>query len=175
MNPRTVLLALAATTVPYQAQIMAGATASDGAVEMQAATGGPAGAPGGVIMAAPGTPGAAAGGELDFNRLRQLIEESKKRPAATPEQQKVAILRELKLDRSPTGILAVRLEEARMKEAPATPVPARETPEQAVQRFQQEAQVFRRDVVLGRWDRVRDFMAALPKEVSAESYQVVWA
>ena len=175
MNPRIVLLALAATTVPYQAQIMAGATASDGAVEMQAATGGPAGAPGGVIMAAPGTPGAAAGGELDFNRLRQLIEESKKRPAATPEQQKVAILRELKLDRSPTGILAVRLEEARMKEAPATPVPAKETPEQAVQRFQQEAQVFRRDVVLGRWDRVRDFMAALPKEVSAESYQVVVA
>jgi len=171
MHSRSALLALAIVTVPLSAQD----PFASGGIVIENAAQGP------VIVEGAPPPGAVPAnptgpvGELDFNRLRQLIEESKKRPAPTPEQQKAGILKELKIDRSTTGILATRLEEARLKEAPATPKPEKETPEQAMQRFQQEAAVFRRDIVLGRWDRVREFLAALPKGSSGEAYQSIVA
>lgn len=168
MNTRSVLLTLAAFTpqLPAQDPFAAGGMVIEAAAQGPVIQAGVPLPPG----AAPVNPGGGAPGELDFNRLRQLIEESKKRPALTPEQQKAGILQQLKVDRSPTGILATRLEEARLKDAPIPPKPEDETPEQAIQRFQQEAAVFRRDVNLGRWDKVRDFLAALPKEISAEAY-----
>lgn len=171
MYSRPVLLTLAAFTPVLSAQdpFAAGVVieAAQGAIVQEGAV-----VPPGAVPANPSDQGqgGAPAGELDFNRLRQLIEESKKRPAPTPEQQKAAVLQELKIDRSPTGILATRLEEARLKDQAIPPKPENETPEQAAQRFQQEAAVFRRDVNLGRWDKVRDFLAALPKEVSAEAY-----
>jgi hypothetical protein len=196
MQPRLVLLALAALTVPHHAQQ---------AVQLQLATERvpagvvkPAGAAEGAILADGAVmPAAGAGGELDFNRLRQLIEQSKNRPAPTPAQQKQAILRELQFDRSVAGILATRLEEARAAE-PAKEVP-QEVPvpvpppavegqpqppapnadaakaQQEIEQFRQDAAIFRRDVVLGRWDKVKAFLAALPKESSGESYQMIVA
>lgn len=177
MHSRLILLTLAASTplVSHAQQAAAGAVIGT-VIEVQggevATIAPPDGAQVPAEAGAQAVPGAPGGmGEMDFDRLRQLIEESRKRPALTPEQQKANALRELKIDRSPTGILAAKLEEARIKDAAVPPKPENETPEQAMQRFQQEAAVFRRDVVLGRWDKVRDFMAALPKESSAEAYQ----
>jgi len=188
MYSRHVLLALAAATAPLAAQ---DPFAAAGGVVIESAEGGEVmvvpgpGVPPEMMDGAPGgAPGGGAMGELDFNRLRQLIEQSKKRPAPTPDQQKAGILRELKFDRSTAGILATRLEEARAKEpAPPEPVPGDEagplfgpeTPDKIVARFQQDAAVFRRDVVLGRWDRAKDFLAALPQESAGESYQMIVA
>lgn len=172
MNTRSVLLTLAAFTPPLlTAQIILADPFAPAPQEAAVVEGPPPQA--GPAEEAPVNPGGMPAGELDFNRLRQLIEESKKRPAPTPEQQKAGILQQLKIDRSPTGILATRLEEARLKDQAIPPKPEKETPEQAVQRFQQEAAVFRRDVNLGRWDKVRDFLAALPKELSGEAYNSI--
>lgn len=132
------------------------------------------------------------GGEVDFDRLRQMIEESKKRPAPSVEQQKMQMLQELRFDRSTAGILATRLEEARANAAPAPQPaaaangqpapPANGKPEEAnnekkqqeeLAKFRKDAQTFRRDVVLGRWDKVREFLAALPKEIAPEIYQTI--
>lgn len=165
MHPRPILLALSSLAIPASAQ---DPFASGGVVQLNEMASGPVAPAGG-----PQQQQAAAGGELDFNRLRQLIEESKKRPAPTPDQQKVAILQELKFDRSTAGILATRLEEARSKDEPAHPPAAKPTPQQVVDQFKKDAMVFRRDVVLGRWDRVRIFLAALPKESSGEMYEMI--
>ncbi|MES2659348.1 MAG: hypothetical protein V4689_12080 [Verrucomicrobiota bacterium] len=161
MQSRPVLIALAALAAPGIAQ-QASTIVIEG--NPQAVTAQP-GSP------QPGNP--ANGGDLDFDRLRQLIEESKKRPAPTPEQQKIAILRELAFDRSTTGILATRLEEAREKPSPEAKIEGKPTPEQEIEKFKKDAAIFCRDVVLSRWDRVRDFLAALPKESSGEIYQMI--
>ncbi|WP_035612055.1 hypothetical protein [Haloferula sp. BvORR071] len=136
----------------------------DGAVPM----------PDGAVQMIEGMPqGGGPGGEVDFNRLRQLIERSKKRPALTPAQQMVNILREQRFDRSPAGILATQLEEARDKEPAPQRVFGPESPQEFAARFQREAQLYRRDVVLGRWDKVREFLAALPQDSSAQAYQLL--
>ncbi len=168
MHSRLALLALASATTPLSAQIVIqGGDIIGGQSEVITIS--PENLPPGAVM--PG--GAAPAGELDFDRLRQLIEESRKRPDLTPDQQKLQILQELKFDRSTAGILATRLEEARAKETPAPPAGENPTPEQIIQQFRQDAAVFRRDVVLGRWDRVKDFLAELPKEVSGQAYQSI--
>ncbi|MCW1884594.1 hypothetical protein OKA04_07605 [Luteolibacter flavescens] len=256
MYSRTALITLAALTVPLSAQIIVQGGAVSGAV-----IGGVPGQPM-VIEVQDGEPaegmlppagamaalaaGGAEGGDVDFNRLRQMIEQSKNRPAPTVEQQKAGILRELQFDRSPAGILATRMEEAREAAAaknpqpahpappappapvappappvappaapavegvPATPeggmtpegapgvegavVPAPEvapapvappapqkpSPDAAkaqaeLEQFRKDAAVFRRDVVLGRWDKVKAFLAGLPPQLSAEAYQNVVA
>ncbi len=128
----------------------------------------------GVIVGSPaGQEGAAPGGELDFNRLRQLIEQSRKRPELTPGQQRLAVIRELRIDRSTAGILAAQVEDARAKESPAAEVPEEETPAQELERFKLGAQTFRRDVALGRWEKVREFLEAMPEDVKAEVYKVL--
>jgi hypothetical protein len=176
MYSRASFLALAALTVPVHSQIAVG-----GLVVEDSAPAGEAGPvmiipEGGAppMMVQPGGQAGPGGGEVDFERLRQMIEESKKRPAPTPAQQMAGALRELKFDRSNAGILATKLEEARDKEPRpevemAGPLPA----EQFMANFQKRAALFRRDVVLGRWDRVREFLASLPKESSGETYQMV--
>lgn len=122
----------------------------------------------------PGAPAAAP--EVDFDRLRQLIEQSRQRPEVTPEQKKIAALSELNFDRSPPGILATRLEEARAAKEPAPPAPAEnESAEQADARFARDAATFRRDVVLGRWENVRTFLGSLPKPVATTAYEVLVA
>jgi hypothetical protein len=199
MYSRSTLLAIASLATPLAAQVVVqGGLAipvDGGEIIVQEG-----GLPAGVVM--PPDAGPTAGGDVDFNQLRQLIEQSKKRPKPTPAQQKQAILRELQFDRSPAGILAVRLEESRAKD-PAPPAAAPQAPpadpaadappadappadappadaaaqaqaakeQQEIEQFRQEAAVFRRDVVLGRWDRVKDFLAALPQELASEAYQ----
>jgi hypothetical protein len=113
--------------------------------------------------------------EVDFDQLRQLIEQSRKRPEPTPEEKLIAQLAELSFDRSPPGILATRLEEARASKEPANPKPETESPEQSAARITREAAIFRRDVVLGRWENVRTFLAALPKPVAAKTYEILVA
>lgn len=197
MHSRSALIALAALTAPLSAQIVV-----QGGIMIEAADGQPVvvqpeGMPPGAVMPA-GAGGGGAAGDLDFNRLRELIEQSKNRPAPTPAQQKAAILQELQFDRSPAGILATRLEEARANEAPKEEPPAPPAPpvvpapegqpappsppspeavkaQQEIEQFRKDAAVFRRDVVLGRWDKVKDFLAALPKELSGEAYQAIVA
>ena len=128
MKSRRTLLLLATLTAPLSAQVLIQPSVTiegpDGEVivtegEMP---------PGLVLPPGAVVPGGAGGGgamgDLDFNRLRQLIEQSKNRPAPTPAQQKQAILRELNFDRSTSGILATRLEEARANAAPAEAPPA---------------------------------------------------
>ena len=118
MQSRLVLLALAALTAPHHAQQPS--TALGGPIRGASAAGPAAGNEAMVIPGPGGETG--SGGDVDFNRLRQLIEQSKNRPAPTPAQQKQAILHELQFDRSTAGILATRLEEARAAE-PAKEVP----------------------------------------------------
>lgn len=196
MHSRLALLTIATLTAPLFAQIVV----QDGDVLQESGGKTMVVPPGGLPPGATPGPGGAGGaaGDLDFNRLRELIEQSKSRPAPTVEQQKSGILRELQFDRSPAGILATRLEEARAnearKEAPpappvappappvppakpgATPAPPSPSPEavkaqQELEQFRKDAAVFRRDVVLGRWDKVKDFLGALPKGLSGEAYQ----
>lgn len=113
-------------------------------------------------------------GEIDFNRLRQLIDQSKARKAPTGPQLIMGVLREMRFDRGTAGILATRLEEAREKAEPAVePIFGPETQQQFTERYRKSAVVFRRDVVLGRWDKVREFIAALPQEASAPFYQML--
>lgn len=215
MSARLSILLLATLTAPLSAQVLIQPSVTiegpDGEVIVTEGE-----VPPGLVLP-PGAviPGGAGGGgttgDLDFNRLRQLIEQSKNRPAPTPAQQKQAILRELNFDRSTSGILATRLEEARANAAPAEappappvvppvpvpvpvpepapgaegapptpPAPPQPSPEalkaqQEIEQFRKDAAVFRRDVVLGRWDKVKDFLAALPKENSAEAYQTIVA
>ena len=193
MQSRLVLLALAALTAPHHAQQPS--TALGGPIRGASAAGPAAGNEAMVIPGPGGETG--SGGDVDFNRLRQLIEQSKNRPAPTPAQQKQAILRELQFDRSTAGILATRLEEARAAEPakevpPEVPVPVpppavegqpqppalnvdAAKAQQEIAQFLKDAMVFRRDVVLGRWDKVKAFLGALPKESSGESYQMMLA
>ncbi len=113
---------------------------------------------------------AAEPGGIDFNQLRQLIEQSKARPAETPAQQMIAVIRGLAFDRSTAGILATRLEEARIKQAPAAPAGE---PAPEMEAFKKDAEAFRRDVVLGRWDNVREFLGKLPQEVAIPAFETV--
>lgn len=114
------------------------------------------------------------GGEVDFNRLRQLIEQSKGPKAVTGAQLIMGVIRGMRFDRGTAGILATRLEEAREKPEPAAErIFGPETQQQFTERFRKSAVVFRRDVVLGRWDKVRDFVAGLPQETSAPFYQML--
>ncbi|WP_193213524.1 hypothetical protein [Luteolibacter marinus] len=168
MTSRSTLLALA-LTAPLVAQqppvIISGPTG-------ELIGPGPAGLPN-----APGGPG----GDVDFNKLRELIEQSKKRPELTPEQQKAAILKELQFDRSTTGILAAKLEEARTESAPGgeagapagegPPAKNGDGPQKEIEEFRTQAAAFRRDVVLGRWDKVREFLDALPPQLSAQAFE----
>lgn len=104
-------------------------------------------------------------GQINFERLRQLIDESRAPKVLTPEQQKLAEIVELKIDRSPAGILAVKMLEAR---PPATaPAPPQGDPAKS------SLESFRRDLVLGRWEKVSAFFDALPKEIQAEAFQSV--
>lgn len=175
MYSRASLFTLAALTVPTYAQIAVGGFTIEGA---EPSEGGPV-----VVVPADGSPatvqaggegGPGGGGELNFERLRELIEQSKNRPAPTPAQQMIGAMRELRFDRSNAGILATRLEEAREKEPPlAVEMAGPITTEQFRANFQTRAARFRRDVVLGRWDRVREFLATLPGGSSGEAYQQV--
>jgi len=168
MSHRTALLALAAlpaASVSSVSQIVVEAPGIIIPAPAQAQPPSPEGGP------APDAAGQA--GELDFNKLRQLIEQSRERPQLTLAQQKLAMLAELPFNRSTTGILAMQLEEARSPETAAPAVPENDSPEQELQRFQADAAVFQRDVVLGRWDRVRAFLEALPEETKAQAYQLV--
>ncbi|RYD47395.1 MAG: hypothetical protein EOP83_28100, partial [Verrucomicrobiaceae bacterium] len=216
MYSRFALLALAALTPPLSAQVVvqAGVVIGNAAGETVVVEA-PEGMPPGVVMPPGAVQGGGPGGELDFNKLRELIEQSKNRPAPTVDQQKAGVLGELQFDRSPAGIMATRMEEARAsaaKENPAPPVPpvapvappappvsgeAGATPatpaapgappappppspealkaQQELEKFRQDAAVFRRDVVLGRWDKVKDFFSALPKEAAGEAYQNIVA
>ncbi|MBB5352707.1 hypothetical protein HNR46_002955 [Haloferula luteola] len=123
---------------------------------------------------------------LDFNQLRQLIEQSRKKPKVTPEQRQMAVLNELKIDRTPQGILAVRLEEAQGNEAAEEGEKSGATAEEgeakvepaesseddrALADFGNRANAYRRDVALGRWDQVKVFLGELPESMAMEAYQ----
>ena len=108
--------------------------------------------------------------QLDPNLLRQLLEQYDEEEQPTPEQQKMAVLNELKIDRSPPGILEARVEDARASKEEIKPLPEKPTPQQELEHFQQAAAVFRRDVVIGRWDKVAEFFAALPKPIADKTY-----
>ena len=104
-----------------------------------------------LALSMPAVHGQGQRARIDENLLRQLIEQSGEKQPPTPEQQKMAILNELKIDRSPPGILEARLEDARAAKEAIQPLPEKPTPEQEMEHFKQAAAVFRRDVVLGRW------------------------
>lgn len=116
-------------------------------------------------------PVASPDGQINFERLKQLIDESKTPKALTPEQQKLADLNELKIDRSPAGILAVKMLEARPPTAPPQATPPQGAPAQNASKVELEA--FRRDLILGRWDKVAAFFDALPNQVQEEAFQSV--
>ena len=128
-----------------------------------------------LALSMPAVHGQGQRARIDENLLRQLIEQSGEKKPPTPEQQKMAILNELKIDRSPPGILEARLEDARASKEAIQPLPEKPTPEQEMEHFKQAAAVFRRDVVLGRWDKVAAFFAALPKPIADETYKNVVA
>lgn len=111
----------------------------------------------------------AAQDEIDFSRLRQLIEQSRE-PAKqpTPEEQLVAEINQLQIDRSTAGILAARMAEAREGESSDPAEESPPNPQEVVQRFG-------RDLVLSRWDRVADFFASLPEGSQAQAYQTILA
>lgn len=110
---------------------------------------------------------------IDFNLLRELIEKSAKKPAPTPEEQKIKLLKELDFDRTTAGILITRLEESRLKEEPENKPEKELTEAQKEEQLKEDTAVFRRDVVLGRWDRVRDFLKTLPEDKSQEAFKMI--
>ena len=190
MKSRLPLLALASLTVPLSAQ-QAGATIGQQATSRIVLPNGAMVMPSGASSNAPGA-ASGPGGEVDFNKLRELIEQSKNRPAPTPDQQKLAILQQLKFDRSTAGILETRLEEARLGDTPkeepeVAPEPVPKDPKgkeskvtekdakarEEMAQFQKDAAVFRRDVVLGRWEKVRDFLAAQPESNAGQIYEMI--
>lgn len=114
-----------------------------------------------------------AAGELDFNRLRQLIEQSRQAKEPTPEQQRAAILQKLKIDRSPAGILEARLADARAEDADTGPLPDDAEDAQRLAAFQQRAETFRRDVLLGRWERAAAFLDSQPDSLAGNAYKIV--
>lgn len=117
--------------------------------------------------------------DIDTQELLRLIEQSRQKKQQTPEQQKLGILRNLKIDRSPAGIFAASLAEGRLpKENPALvgppPDPGKKpVPEEDLGAFTQEAEIFRRDIILGRWENVRKFLGSLPPGISGEAYKIV--
>ncbi len=114
--------------------------------------------------------------DIDFNQLRQLIEKSRGPKEVSPEQQQLGLINELKIDRSPAGILAVRLAEARLpKEEPPAEPAGEPTPDQLKQRQAAEAQAFARDVVLGRWEQAGTYLSNLPEGIAAKVYHGVVA
>ena len=105
---RLTILSLALLTAAAQDPIAVGGFVVTEGEEVAVQAMPPGEQPPQVVIGEPGTGG--PGGDLDFNRLRQMIEQSKKRPPPTPAQQMAAALRELRFDRSPAGILGARLE-----------------------------------------------------------------
>jgi hypothetical protein len=116
-------------------------------------------------------PATADSGEMDFNRLRQLIEQSRVKKPPSAEQQRMGVFNELKIDRSPAGMFEARLAEARSAAAEVKPMPEKPTPEQELERFKADAEAFRIDLALGRWEKVDDFFTALPKAIADDAYK----
>lgn len=117
--------------------------------------------------------------DIDTQELLRLIEQSRQKKQQTPDQQKLGILRNLRIDRSPAGIFAASLAESRRPKENAAQVGPPPDPgkkpstEQEVAAFGQEAETFRRDIILGRWENVRKFLEAQPPGISGEAYKIV--
>ena len=104
---------------------------------------------------------------------------SASRSPQTPEQQRTKMLQSLQIDRTTSGILATRLAEKNQAATPPKEVPQPpkdpevgppENPTITKQRedkaklatFQKDFANFKSDVILGRWDQVKTYLAALP-------------
>lgn len=90
-----------------------------------------------------------------------------------PEAYRADLLSKLKVDRTPSGILMEQgkpVPPASAKVEP--PTPSAKVDEQAAKRaqYQKEVEKFRRDIVLGHWDEVKNYLAALPAPVAKTAY-----
>jgi len=109
------------------------------------------------------------------------------RAPQTPKQQRSRMLQTMAIDRSPSGILAARLAEKNEATKPPVPEPPvdpsieppavspqilkqRENQAKAVA-FKKDFEIFRRDVVLGRWDQVKTYLEALPDNDSTTAFR----
>lgn len=112
------------------------------------------------------------------------------RAPRTPEQQRTQMLQSLIIDRTPSGILATRLAEKNQADqtpAPKPPAPPvvegapPEDPKLAKRRedqakldsFKNDFEKFRRDITLGRWDQVTDYLAALPDNDASVAFTAI--
>ncbi|MGB0644929.1 MAG: hypothetical protein ACPGQF_09310, partial [Akkermansiaceae bacterium] len=97
----------------------------------------------------------------------------------TPEQQRTKMLQGLKIDRTTSGILATRLAEKNEDRKKTTIIPAppkdpeakpsanpqvkKQREDQAkIATFRKDFNQFTRDITLGRWIKVKDYLASLP-------------
>jgi hypothetical protein len=112
-----------------------------------------------------------------------------------PEQQRLKLLQQLTIDRSPSGILQARIEASRPPEpAPKPPVPPkpdgpapelneaqkealrkREELQAKVEEFKAAVNTFRLDVTLGNWDEVRAYLEALPDPAAQQVFTRILA
>ena len=110
---------------------------------------------------------------IDFNVLRKLIEQSSKKPEVSSDEQMMKFLGELQFNRSTAGILAARLEESRQQEQTSKDPVENPTPAQITEKLKADAEIFQRDVILGRWDKVGEFLKSMPSDKAAEAYKLV--
>ncbi|GHC51329.1 hypothetical protein [Roseibacillus persicicus] len=90
-----------------------------------------------------------------------------------PEAFRKEILGKLKFDRSPSGILQEESLSRHPEDSPPKAAPPSEAPDEQKllrEKYQQEAQEYRRNVVLGNWDEVRSYLENLPEDLGAATY-----
>ncbi|YCM44042.1 hypothetical protein V2O64_22290 [Verrucomicrobiaceae bacterium 227] len=90
-----------------------------------------------------------------------------------PEVFRTELLAKLKFDRTPSGILR---EQSEARQTPGeegeSEAPAEVVDEHSLKRkqYQEEVESYRRNVVLGRWDEVKAFLATLPEALAKTTY-----
>ncbi len=117
--------------------------------------------------------------DIDVNKLQQLLAQSRqeKKPP-TPDEQRLAKLKQVQIDRSTAGILNARLAEAREAASakPEVEEPETENTEgdeakpEAPPNIEREVALFARNVALSNWDEVRNYLASLPAGSSSSIY-----
>ena len=114
--------------------------------------------------------------EIDSQELIKLIEQSRQKKALNPDKQRLDILRNLKIDRSPAGIFTANLNEAHLPPKTAAPLTGPQAPAPKaddIGAFSAQVEALRCDIILSRWDQAAKFFSTLPPQIAGEAYQII--
>ena len=99
-----------------------------------------------------------------------------KRKPLTPAQQRSKIIKEIKINRSNSGIIETRMAVKRSPlkiESLSEDQLKKLTPAQQLSRFKLEVKQIQNDVILSNWPQLKTSLAALPKNESAQIYSQI--